>query len=229
MVKSFVMSLLYFLQFHDLPMYILSNCAYEAEWRKNHNICSSVEHMIVDADGVHEILFSAEKNHASELREDSHIAGKLFSSAHHNHALIKVSTLKYAYDLIAVRVVGTRFTLYKVVVTKDGILACEDERSPKLDQMIIRRYPKATDNGWDFCDASDRLKILKMLITIKQTYAASFDQVDCCICWMPRFSQKLQPRSHVAENLKHFYWLPRWTDRTSEGNIETILDKLIVM
>lgn len=61
MVKSFVLSLLFFLQFRDLPMYILSKCAYEAEWRKDHNICSSVENMIVDADGIPKILFSAEK------------------------------------------------------------------------------------------------------------------------------------------------------------------------
>jgi len=128
----------------------------------------------------------------------SHITGKLFSSTYHNNALIN-SVHSGTHMIWCICSASRRHTFhYKVVVTRDGILAYEDEGSPKLDQMIIRRYPKAIDNGWDFWMLG-RLKILKMLMSIKHTYAALFDQVDRCICRVPRFSKNCSHASHVAE------------------------------
>lgn len=174
-IDSFMSSLLNFLQFDYYPLSIHPQYKYKVEFMKNHHISSIVEFMITrsHSSGRHTILFVEDKHNAnvSAMRnwEEPQIAGEIFGSAHHNGTLYHGKVITYPFDIFAVRVVGTRFTFYKAAVYEEYLKECQNEGLPARNKLVIKRYPKDPNpyNAWDFCDESDRVKILKMLKSIE--------------------------------------------------------------
>jgi hypothetical protein len=175
-VDSFISSLLNFLRFDYYPLSIHPQYRYKVEFMKSHHVSSIVEFMVMRShlNGRHTILFVEDKHNAnvSAMRdwEEPQIAGEIFGSAHHNGTLYQGKTIKYPFDIFAVRVVGTRFTFYKSAVNEEYLKECHNEGLPTRNQMIIKRYPNNSNpyNAWDFCSENDRKKILKMLGSIEK-------------------------------------------------------------
>lgn len=169
-VDSFMASLLSFLQFDYYPLSIHPQYDYQVRFMNDkHRISSVVEFMILKShtNGRHAILFVEDKHTAnvSAMRnwEEPQIAGEIFGSAHHN------GSLKYPFDIFAVRVVGTRFTFYRAIVHEEYLKECVTQGLPKNNVLMIKRYPKDADpyKAWDLCVEDDRIKILTMLRSIE--------------------------------------------------------------
>jgi hypothetical protein len=174
--EAFMFSLLSYLEFDFDPLSIYPQYRY-AESVNNFRISSIVEYMIMQSydSGRHLVLFVEDKHkkNVSELKdwEEPQIAGEMFTSAHHNGSLSLGDTVKYPFDIFAVRVVGTRFTFYKATITREYLEECQNEGLPIRTKLVIERHPRESNpykNAWNFCEYEDRIKIITMLKSIER-------------------------------------------------------------
>ena len=172
-VDSLVMSLMIFLRFDDYPLQ-LQNHPHVLDIKRQDLITSIPDYAVVSRAGNENILVVVEDKDsfaATQLDNwsEPQIAGEIFASAIYNSR--GITGIKYPYNIIAMRVIGTRFTFYKTVI-KEAYMRETRTKLPRTSSMEILRYPQQLDpsNGlvaWNFCDENDRLNILKTLRSIE--------------------------------------------------------------
>lgn len=157
-VDSFLMSLLEYLGFDDDPLLMHPQYDYSTFINNDRKITSKVEYMITRGDAYVVLIVRG----VSELTDwsEPQIAGAIFSSAYHN---VSINGLSYPFNIYAVRVVSTKFTFYKAMVTRKYLEECV-HGLPIRNMLDIKSYPPTenhTLNGWDFADEQDRIRILE--------------------------------------------------------------------
>lgn len=157
-VDSFLMSLLEYLGFDDDPLLMHPQYDYSTFMSNDHKITSKVEYMITRGDAYVMLIVRG----VSELTDwsEPQIAGAIFNSAYHN---VTINGLSYPFNIYAVRVVSTKFTFYKAMVTRKYLEECV-HGLPIRNMLDIKSYPPTenhTLNAWDFADEQDRIRILE--------------------------------------------------------------------
>jgi hypothetical protein len=184
-IDSFVQSLLSYIGFDDDPFQLNPQYDYSIELNGNRRITSKVEFLAIKNDIF--IVLVVEDKHplgVSELKDwsEPQIAGELLGAGFHNMQLssfysVDQIPLTYPICVNAIRVVGTKFTFYRAVVTREYLAElqkCIDrgKRLPIANSMIIHRHPEqqprqtnrsAVLTAWDFCVQEDRKCIVNSL------------------------------------------------------------------
>ncbi len=182
-VDSFVMSLMDYLGFDEDPLLMHPQYDYTAMIGDNYKISSKVEYMITRRNTY--IVLIVEDKHqkgVSELTDwsEPQIAGEIFGSAYHNVSIAE-GVLKYPFNLYAIRVISTKFTFYKAIVTRKYLEECVN-RLPIQNSLTIKRYPQQLPalnqprilNAWDFSIEHDRLQILEVLKGLRDSNVCYF-------------------------------------------------------
>lgn len=163
-VDSFLMSLLEYLGFDDDPLLMHPQYDYSTFMGNDQKITSKVEYMVTRGD-AYVVLIARGVSELTDWSEPQ-IAGAIFASAYHN---VTINGLAYPFNIYAIRVVSTKFTFYKAMVTRKYLEECV-HGLPIRNILEIKRYPpqppatenqKYTLNAWDFADEQDRIRILE--------------------------------------------------------------------
>jgi len=181
-IDSFVQSLLSYLGFDDDPFELNPQYDYSIELNNNKRITSRVEFITIKNDMF--IILIVEDKHplgVSELKDwsEPQIAGELLGAGFHNMQLsaLDQKQIQYPMYINAIRVVGTKFTFYKAIITREYLAELQkcidrDNILPSVHSMIIYRHPEqpsreinmsAILTAWDFCIPNDRKQIVNAL------------------------------------------------------------------
>ena len=175
-VDGFIESLLHILCFDDYPCFLYPQYNYLAQIGPNNRRVQAKPDFSVLSDDNKIMLVIEDKTvtsatYSNNWKEDQ-VMGELFAAVHY---VVAKSRTRMAYPVVvyAVRVIGTNFTFYKAVATLKYI-----KESAKLgfaadNKMVVERCPPVKDDpsrltAYNICDASDRLRILECLCSIRQ-------------------------------------------------------------
>ncbi|CAO3654364.1 unnamed protein product [Cunninghamella echinulata] len=125
------------------------------------------------------IVLIIEDKHIKNISEsddwsEPQIAGEIFGAAFHNKSLSYTKKITYPFNIYAIRVIGTKFTFYKSIVTREYIKETETGL-PKTNKLEIRRFPSQPSvfpnqdkelAALDFTNENDRIVILSILKTL---------------------------------------------------------------
>jgi len=100
---------------------------------------------------------------------ESQISAEMLACAYTNHDKADSSTREQDQMIFAMRVIGSRFTLYKSFINKDYIQSLV-EGFPQEDMNIIRFPPNTgnTRHGYDFADEQQRPLVLDLLVRLRE-------------------------------------------------------------
>ncbi|RHZ59538.1 hypothetical protein Glove_363g14 [Diversispora epigaea] len=102
---------------------------------------------------------------------ESQISAEILACAFTNFRNIESPTFKMDQTVYAIRVIGTRFTFYKVFLSIDYCEFLENGFPPKTSTVTIIRFPpndKITFYGYNYADKNHRCLILDLLYRLKE-------------------------------------------------------------
>lgn len=102
---------------------------------------------------------------------ESQISAEMLACAFTNYDKADSPTRGKDQMIFAMRVIGSRFTLYKSFVNKDYIQSLNEGFPPEDQNMNIVRFPPNTDNtpyGYDYADEHHRPLILNLLVRLRE-------------------------------------------------------------
>jgi hypothetical protein len=172
-VDSFIMTLLDYLGFDEEPFLMHPQYDYSVYVDNDlHKITSKVEFMITKED-TYVVLIVEDKHprNVSELSDwsEPQIAGEIFGAAYHN-IFINDGNLIYPFNIYAIRVIGTKITFYKSIITREYLKEAQ-KTLPKKNKLEIKRFPQQPDSSpnqsrkleaLDFTNEKDRISILSI-------------------------------------------------------------------
>eukprot|EP01098_Paradermamoeba_levis_P002815 TRINITY_DN1336_c0_g1_i4.p1 TRINITY_DN1336_c0_g1~~TRINITY_DN1336_c0_g1_i4.p1 ORF type:complete len:325 (+),score=-0.24 TRINITY_DN1336_c0_g1_i4:222-1196(+) len=185
-VDSFVMSLLYMLGFDEDPCSTNPQCKIKVEVNK-HKI-TSIPEFAVKRESLY-IAVVVEDKHTKNTQEindwsEPQVAGEMLCSVLHNLHMAahkEPKGVRYPIVIHALRVIGTRFTLYRSDVTRDYLGELESNTLPRKNSMTIMRFPAQSEeeekrklNAWDFCIKADRDSLIKALVSLRLGIEAGY-------------------------------------------------------
>lgn len=174
-VDGFMMTMLNLLHFDYDPCYLYPQYEYSIKLGRHlHKIVSVADFGVVTEN--HKILLIVEDKtmmnalYSNNWKEDQ-VLGELFVAGHNIVENIKNGQLIYPIEVFAIRVVGTLFTFYKSVMTKEYIKE-SSKKLPTVNSMKVIRHPCVDDDpskltAYDICVLDDRIKILRILCGIQ--------------------------------------------------------------
>ncbi|ORX46735.1 hypothetical protein DM01DRAFT_1339393 [Hesseltinella vesiculosa] len=180
-VDSYVMTLLRYAGFDEEPFSTELKYTSTALIGST-KIVSKTDFMVTKIDRC--LLLIVEDKHPRGVSEftdwnEHQIAGEIFCSAFHNSNLDN-QPIRYPLSLYAVRIIGTKFTFYKAVITHAYMGQCHSGLLPNDDvSLVITRYPAQAEResdmsraltAWDFCIQEDRVMILKTLESLRELW-----------------------------------------------------------
>ncbi|CAO3614604.1 unnamed protein product [Cunninghamella echinulata] len=174
-VGSFIMTLLGFLGFDEDPFLLHPQYNYSVYVDKEqHRITSTVEFMITKDDTC--IVLISEDKHPKNISEMSdwsepQIAGEIFGAAYHNTNIDNNKKVTYPFNIYAIRIIGTEFTFYKSIITREYMKEAV-KRVPQKQKLEIKRFPQQPTSlpnqgrelkALDFTKEGDRILILSIM------------------------------------------------------------------
>jgi len=102
---------------------------------------------------------------------ESQIGAEILACAYTNHDKADSPTRGKDQTIFAMRVIGSRFTLYKSFVSKDYIQSLVEGFPPGDQNMNILRFPPNigdTFYGYDFADEQQRPLILDLFVRLRE-------------------------------------------------------------
>ncbi len=96
--------------------------------------------------------------------KEDQVLGEIFVAVH--------KADNFPVSMHAIRVVGTLFTFYKAVATKDYILETARSGTAVQNKMVVQRYPPISENSvrlnaFDICNVDDRKSIIECMCSIR--------------------------------------------------------------
>lgn len=179
-VDSFIMTLLDFLGFDEEPFLMHPQYDYSVYLDNDqHKITSKVEFMITIEDKY--VVLIVEDKHPKNVSElsdwsEPQIAGEIFGAAYHNIS-INDENLIYPFNIYAIRVIGTKITFYKSIITREYLKEAQ-EILPKKNKLKIKRFPEQKGplqnqsrilEALDFTNENDRKIILSIFKSLYKT------------------------------------------------------------
>lgn len=170
LTDSFVNYLLVRLSFNEYPFLLnlqsdYSFCVYSTK------VTAKVDFSVEKGNNI--LCFDEDKHlHGVSLATEygeSQISAEMLACAYTNHNKADSPTREQDQMIFAMRVIGSRFTLYKSFVNKDYIQSLV-EGFP-LENMDIIRFPPNTGNtrhGYDFADEQQRPLVLDLLVRLRE-------------------------------------------------------------
>lgn len=133
----------------------------------------------IERDNQIKCLFVNENRHLTNLKlengfSECQISAEIVAAAYTNYASPISSCLLKDQTMYAVRVIGTRFTFYKSIVTKSYLDALSEGSMDDIERQMLNiyRYPpsdeKETLFGYDFSNNKHRETILRLLTSLKE-------------------------------------------------------------
>ncbi|RHZ47963.1 hypothetical protein Glove_564g43 [Diversispora epigaea] len=103
---------------------------------------------------------------------ESQISAEIFACAYTNFENFYSSTFGKDQTVYAIRVIGTRFTFYKVFLSSEYFKSLDKGFSPNDLTVTIYRFPpndnEITPFGYDYADKDHRRLILNLLFSLKE-------------------------------------------------------------
>jgi hypothetical protein len=144
----------------EYPLILKLKPVYELKIR--HKTISSVHDFSIEK--AHKVVLVDEDKHIRNTTAGSawgeyQIAGEILAAAYNNYVLHAAES-----ELIAIRVISTRFTFYHVIIPLDYLNSLSIGL-PTID-IVVSRYPDS-DKGLDYKDHNERRIITDMLMRIR--------------------------------------------------------------
>jgi len=162
---SLVLFIMYTLRMHVFPLSLHVHPLYRMEW--NNKYINSIPKFSVARCG--KVLLIDEDKHIKNINAkkawgEYQIAGSMIAVACNN--LDTAKEYIESEKVLCMRVIGTRFSFYKAVVTSTYNLSIS-EGDPK-EAVEILRYPEKVNGGLDFCDPVQRKEIVGLLLSLRK-------------------------------------------------------------
>ncbi len=169
-VDGFMSTLLQILCFDDYPCLLYPQYSYSAKiGPRNHTVNAKSDFSVIY--NKHQILLVVEDkttsnaNRTNNWKEDQ-VLGELFVAVH--------KADNFPVNIYAIRVVGTLFTFYRAVATKEYILETARSGTAVQNKMVVQRYPPVSENSvqltaYDICNVDERKSILECMCSIRSS------------------------------------------------------------
>lgn len=175
-VDGYMDSILHILGFDEYPCFMYPQYEYYATiGSTNHTVTAKSDFSVLSE--LRKILLVIEDKtignakYSNNWKEDQ-VLGELFVAVHNLVSNHHNKNVEYPVVIYAVRVIGTLFTFYKTIATKDYIKETA-RRLPNKNKMTVYRHPPVEDDpsnltAYDICNINDRKNILKCLCSIRK-------------------------------------------------------------
>ena len=172
LTDSFVNYLLTELRFNKYPFLLNLQPSYSFHVYST-KVTAKVEFSIEKNNSI--LCFDEDKHlHSISLSTEygeSQISAEILACAFTNYDKADSPTRGKDQIIFAMRVIGSRFTLYKSLISKDYIQSLNEGFPPEDQNMNIVRFPPNTDDtpyGYDYADEHHRPLILNLLVQLKE-------------------------------------------------------------
>lgn len=167
-VDGFMSTLLQILCFDDYPCLLYPQYSYSTKIGPHNHVVSAKSDFSVVYNRRHMLLVVEDKTMSNAYvgnnwKEDQ-VLGEIFVAVH--------KADNFPVSMHAIRVVGTLFTFYKAVATKDYILETARSGTAVQNKMVVQRYPPISENSvrlnaFDICNVDDRKSIIECMCSIR--------------------------------------------------------------
>ena len=168
LTDSFVNYLLMELRFNKYPFLLNLQPDYSFQVYST-RVTAKVEFSIEKNNGI--LCFDEDSISSTTEYGESQIGAEILACAFTNYDKADSPTRGKDQTIFAMRVIGSRFTLYKSFVSKDYIQSLNEGFPPEDQNVGVMRFPPNTNDtsyGYDYADENHRLLILDLLVRLRE-------------------------------------------------------------